>query len=58
MKDIALHEYKPTIKEVINDYVSETSPGTPPAMLSLERFNRELKGVTKLFIALLEMEKR
>lgn len=39
------------------DYVSEAAPGTPPAALSVERFNRELKGVTELFIALLEMEK-
>ena len=31
------------------DYVSETSPGTPPAMLSVERFNRELKGIMELF---------
>ena len=40
------------------DYVSETAPGTPPAMLSVERFNRELKGVMELFMALLKMEKR
>ena len=36
------------------DYVSERSPGTPPAMLSVERFNSELKGITELFLKLLE----
>ena len=40
------------------DYVSETAPGKPPAMLSVERFNRELKGIMELFMALLKMEKR
>ena len=60
--DLILDPSSLSLPDVIDipyyDYVSETSPGTPPAMLSLERFNRELKGVTKLFIALLEMEKR
>lgn len=60
--DLILDPSSLSLPDVIDipyyDYVSETSPGTSPAMLSLERFNRELKGVTKLFIALLEMEKR